>query len=284
LAAIAGRASKFCEAENVKYIAGLWGRDLFRGMTWRKDGPYVAAAADIKFSANLFVPPSEYRAPSWSWASVNGPVSWQTQCRAKWVSEVKEHWRMDCGPRLISCNLLHSSENTYIDTLQGSWIEVHGYYRKLWISRSKLSPEVDWAEGSFIKHIALDIDGSLSDTIYVYLSQPDQPDQDLKELLMFQVSIDGSQAVHALLLEKFQEPNCFRRVGLVKLAGYVMESWPDGNWSECKWSNVDFSSLGKYDESCFPLWRKHEGEPSLQFFKGKEWQKDLWTEGTLKLF
>ena len=36
LAAIAGLASKFCEIENVKYIAGLRGRDLFYGMTWRK--------------------------------------------------------------------------------------------------------------------------------------------------------------------------------------------------------------------------------------------------------
>ena len=203
---------------------------------------------------------------------------------------------MEFGPRLISCKLLHSSDNTYIDTLQGSWIEVHGYYRKVWISRSKLSPEADWPEGSFIEQFALDIDGSPSDMIYVYSSQHDQPDQDLKELLMLQVSIDVShvsQTVLALLLEKFQEPNCFRRVGLVKLEGYVMDSWADGRWSywhegdgsEYKWSNVDFSSLEKYDENCFPLWPpERKIEPSLQLFKGKEWQKDLWTEGTLKLF
>jgi hypothetical protein len=71
LAAIAGLASKFCEAENVKYIAGLWDRDLFHGMTWStwRDG-----TSDIDLSANLFVPSSEYRAPSWSWASVDGSV------------------------------------------------------------------------------------------------------------------------------------------------------------------------------------------------------------------
>jgi hypothetical protein len=129
---------------------------------------------------------------------------------------------MDCGPRLISCNLLHSSDNTYIDTLRlrGSNIEVHGYYRKVWISRFKLSPEPDWPGGSFIEHVALDIVGSLSDMIYVYLNQHDRPDQDVKELLMLQVSILSiyrSQEVIALLLEKFQEPNCFRRVGRVQL-------------------------------------------------------------------
>ncbi|PMD14852.1 hypothetical protein NA56DRAFT_540688, partial [Hyaloscypha hepaticicola] len=84
LAAIAGLVSKFCEIENIKYIAGLWDRDLFYGMTRRKYGPrewceepwlYLAATADLNLSADLFVPPSEYRAPSWSWASVNGPIT-----------------------------------------------------------------------------------------------------------------------------------------------------------------------------------------------------------------
>jgi hypothetical protein len=275
LAAIAGLASKFCEIENVKYIAGLWDRDLFYGMTWRKYGPrewceepwlYLAATADLNLSADLFVPPSEYRAPSWSWASVNGSITWETQRSANgilWISEVRERWKMDFGPRLISCHLLHSSDNTYIDTLQGSWIEVHGYYRNLWVSKLNLSPKADGPEGPFIKSVVLDIDASQSETINAYLSQPDHSDQALKELLMLQVSISlqASMGVYAVLLEKSQEPDCFRRVGLVELEGYVIDYCGARD-------DLDFSSLDK----CDPMTRKKYEKSTL--YKSKELQKD----------
>lgn len=42
------------------YLAGLWRRDIVRGLWWVKN---VGGG-----------PVSEYRAPSWSWASVDGPV------------------------------------------------------------------------------------------------------------------------------------------------------------------------------------------------------------------
>lgn len=46
------------------YLAGLWRRDIIRGLWWVK-----------KVGGG---PASEYRAPSWSWASVDGPV--ETAC------------------------------------------------------------------------------------------------------------------------------------------------------------------------------------------------------------
>lgn len=42
------------------YLAGLWRRDIIRGLWWVKE----AGGGPV----------SEYRAPSWSWASVDGPV------------------------------------------------------------------------------------------------------------------------------------------------------------------------------------------------------------------
>ncbi|KAG6364454.1 hypothetical protein INS49_006055 [Diaporthe citri] len=46
------------------YMAGLWRRDIVRGLWWVKE---VEGG-----------PVSKYRAPSWSWASVDGPVSCAT--------------------------------------------------------------------------------------------------------------------------------------------------------------------------------------------------------------
>jgi hypothetical protein len=294
LAAIAGLASRFSQLENVKYIAGLWDRDLFHGMTWRiyTRGesveewcrPYFASKADFNLANNLLQPP--YRAPSWSWASVNGPVEWLHLELSGSEVELKEHWKMDFSPRLISCHLLHSSDNTYIDTLQGSWIEVRGFYRKLWVSKIKSFPEPDWPErlfikqdpfywlkGSYIKKVVLDIDPSQSETIYAYLSQPDQAS---KELLMLQLSLGIYMMVYGLVLEKIQEPNCFRRVGLVELQGYVFDHWAHGEV-------LNYSLLDKCDENCCPLMRKNLHKRAT-LYKSKGLQKDLWTEGTLKLF
>lgn len=39
-----------------------------------------------------------------------------------------QHWETLCGPRIVSCHLLHSSDNPSVDTLEGSRIEVRGNY------------------------------------------------------------------------------------------------------------------------------------------------------------
>src|SRR5205814_8536333 len=114
----------------------------------------IAIKAKKNLAARAYKPPLEYRAPSWSWASVNGPVevdsfmfySLRRGASPEMQYEV-DHWQTHCGPSLVSCNLLHSSDNPYIDTLEGSFIEVRGFYRKLWISKVKLSADADGPEG-----------------------------------------------------------------------------------------------------------------------------------------
>jgi hypothetical protein len=59
LPALSGLASKFSLRLNDSYVAGLWERDLITGLTWNTQAP----------GRNLLD-----RAPSWSWASVEGPI------------------------------------------------------------------------------------------------------------------------------------------------------------------------------------------------------------------
>lgn len=47
------------------YLAGLWEKDLLRGLMWYV---FFAGRKDKK--------PSEYYTPSWSWASVDGPIEY----------------------------------------------------------------------------------------------------------------------------------------------------------------------------------------------------------------
>lgn len=64
LPALSGLASVFARRTGDRYVAGLWESDLKTGLLWRpshKDGP------------RLHRPP-RFRAPSWSWAALDGQV------------------------------------------------------------------------------------------------------------------------------------------------------------------------------------------------------------------
>jgi len=61
LSAVAGIAKRFGMAVNDNYHAGLWRHDMILGLLWR-------ASVDVTRKAR------SARAPSWSWASINGHV------------------------------------------------------------------------------------------------------------------------------------------------------------------------------------------------------------------
>lgn len=66
LIAISGLAKHFESALGDQYLAGLWKHDLLRGIGWRQTSGYRKAG---------------YYAPSWSWASVDGAVSFHSISR-----------------------------------------------------------------------------------------------------------------------------------------------------------------------------------------------------------
>lgn len=74
LAALAGLAEKFHHAsggELGKYVAGLWEADLPQQLLWRRRNPfnrYQKAAKNER--------PEEWRAPTWSWASLDGNIDY----------------------------------------------------------------------------------------------------------------------------------------------------------------------------------------------------------------
>jgi hypothetical protein len=65
LPALAGIAQKFREAWADEYYAGLWGRQFIPSLSWRRKWTQ---------ETQLLPPLREYRAPSWSWASIDHPV------------------------------------------------------------------------------------------------------------------------------------------------------------------------------------------------------------------
>ncbi|OCL09195.1 HET-domain-containing protein, partial [Glonium stellatum] len=67
MSGIAKTLSKQLQCDYGEYVGGLWGRDMLRGLVWY---PNTARARGKKHCR-----PSTYIAPSWSWASINGPIS-----------------------------------------------------------------------------------------------------------------------------------------------------------------------------------------------------------------
>jgi hypothetical protein len=92
LPAIAGISQKFKDAWSDEYCAGIWKRQFIPSLTWRRK-------ESIQGPGGQYWPPlSQYRAPSWPWASIEGPIEFD--------------YRFDLGnlgglgARLLSCEVI----------------------------------------------------------------------------------------------------------------------------------------------------------------------------------
>ncbi|KAI0600392.1 HET-domain-containing protein [Biscogniauxia sp. FL1348] len=84
LPAVAGLASYVASLSRMKYKAGLWEEDILRGMTWRRRGLDYAKR----------IPGG---APTWSWASITGPVYYDQffTMRVDNRGKIKRHAELD---------------------------------------------------------------------------------------------------------------------------------------------------------------------------------------------
>jgi hypothetical protein len=55
-----------------EYLAGLWRSDILSDLLWLTRSDHKKA----KEGLNWLCRPGVYRAPSWSWASIDGPINW----------------------------------------------------------------------------------------------------------------------------------------------------------------------------------------------------------------
>ncbi|KAF6786810.1 heterokaryon incompatibility protein, partial [Colletotrichum musicola] len=94
LPALSGLASAAALRCNDTYIAGLWKEDLQLGLLWSVDGDPTA-------------PPSEYLAPSFSFASVNRPVVYNLPNR---LSQSGENVYGNTGVKLLAVDLVRGRD------------------------------------------------------------------------------------------------------------------------------------------------------------------------------
>lgn len=92
--AISGVAKDFAKAIDDEYLAGLWRRNFINGLLWTAM-PEVGCEDDL-----LTVRPEVYRAPSWSWASLDAPAMEMPAAGYTWYGEYAEV--LDVGIELAS--------------------------------------------------------------------------------------------------------------------------------------------------------------------------------------
>ncbi|KAK0715425.1 heterokaryon incompatibility protein-domain-containing protein, partial [Lasiosphaeris hirsuta] len=106
LPALSGIASRIGRLTESSYLAGLWAGDVLSGLCWSRRVP-----------AAVGVSPGTYRAPTFSWASVDGPIHYCHRDRAR---DVKEP---DLAPQSIDASTTVDGLNPFGVVTEG-WIKV----------------------------------------------------------------------------------------------------------------------------------------------------------------
>lgn len=116
LPAISGLAEAFEEASGITgYVAGLWEEDLIEGLLWS-----VASEDDTTSVV-------ETRPPSWSWASVDGAITWWTRSFLKdWSTKNA----LQAKPSVISLEIVPSGSDPR-GRLSLASLKVNGVLRRL---------------------------------------------------------------------------------------------------------------------------------------------------------
>jgi hypothetical protein len=127
LNAISAVAQGFSPLLGPEYFAGLWQFSILGQLTWVPRCSWSSEAMNTR--------PEVYRAPSWSWASVDGPLDYDT-------SPSLELYLYRCD--FIGCQIKpKSADNPFGEVLAGS-LKLKGVLRQAWFNPSE--KHILWAD------------------------------------------------------------------------------------------------------------------------------------------
>jgi hypothetical protein len=134
LVAISSLAAMVQKALGSEYCAGLWTLDLLHQLLWR--------TADTTNPSGSWTRYTEYVAPSWSWASINGPIRFN------------EHLSFDEGPRFsddlvsdIAISATPVFDETPLGQLKAGHLTLHGRL----IDVTSMASELEWQQQGAVR-------------------------------------------------------------------------------------------------------------------------------------
>ena len=115
--AIAALARKYSAVTNDSYVAGLWESQLRQHLLW-ENGSWTFRThrdpASIRRS-------EQYRAPSWSWASLAGPVRYRIDSRSFGRPDTDDGWLAEVRARV---ELVDAGDR--FGAVKAGWLTLHG--------------------------------------------------------------------------------------------------------------------------------------------------------------
>ena len=193
LPALSGLAQQWHLRKNCDYIAGLWKDSLIKDLQW---GVGLENAAPK---------PKEWRAPSWSWASVNGPVHYYTPSLYHYddcstVIDVKRALKgSDTFGEVEAGHVLISGELVQAELIAGKYKDIRGFKQHV-RPLASANKEAQLAGQEACKELDKWIqNGKLGDTLGYF---PVFPDYELPASFRGTENIASIQKVYCLKLSQ----------------------------------------------------------------------------------
>ena len=192
------------------------------------------------------------------WPSIRGVSGSQT---AEY-----NHWLKNYGPKLVSSHIQSDFGDIYTSVKEGSYIEVEGYLRPLYISYKPTTKSTDGPQGIVLKEVHLD--RLVSGKISFYFKNP-PPDSEEVMLLQICKSFAHDLTVHALVI-KCGEDGHYQRIGTAKLENYNLYGFV----------RPKSSGVCRFVAHSHP--RERDGR--IADMKNEEWQHARWEKRRIKIF
>lgn len=210
LLALSGVAQALQWAIDSEYVAGLWTRNIVPQLLWRADRPGGTRSVN------------EYRAPSWSWASVDGKITYD------YVSEYD----------LFQVKVL----GIEIDAIGGPFGPVTG--GKLHLQAPLMTVEIfeELSFASIYPQYSIRVNGKyLYPPPQVYLDDPDQVYLDEPDVIHNLHLLPVNTSSYLILDPTYLPKGHFRRCGYVE---FNKEQFT----GECGWQNIKNEDWLEYED------------------------------------
>ncbi|KAI8713815.1 HET domain-containing protein [Fusarium sp. LHS14.1] len=163
LVALSGVAKLFQQTFADDYLAGLWRTPLERLLCWCRDEEKEQDPRERP----------EYRAPSWSWASIDGPICFTTTTR-----EDKLHW-LEYVVRVLDAQVTPLDGDKMAQVKSG-YVKVEGRLRSLRVISGKLENGSNYHGTEFV---GVEVGGTEISDFYSLIDT--EPDCELNGLLLW---------------------------------------------------------------------------------------------------
>ena len=138
LPALSGIAKMIQSRTGDQYLSGLWRNDILQQLCWRTN------YTNLKFID--FQKPKDYRAPSWSWASIDGNISFSSDIRL-----------FDAA--FVDCTVQPLFANDPLGQVKSGTLVLEGRLKQAEVRRKfshSLFPHLVGLDGSFVGDVWLD--------------------------------------------------------------------------------------------------------------------------------